>query len=325
MILLTILKWIGILILALLGLVLFLVVLVLLWPITYQAEGSYNGKVLLRAKVSWFLGLLKIKVSYEEQLLWSVKVCGIQILPKKTASNKNLTDKAAPPQSSDESVKNMDSVVHPEPLAKKQADNEQTLEDSSLQSQTVTEEPKAAGDITLEDTENPKEAEEFSEDLESKVHRIFEKVLAFYEKWKSKILEIFDKIKGIKSNIDYYRRLLQREEVKRTLYNVLRMLGKILKHIRPRKLEVVAHVGMDDPSVTGQIMAIQGILYPWLADHVTIYPYFEEKKLEGRFYIAGHTILGVLLVLAIRIVLNKDFLTLLRILRKKEVAKNGRA
>ncbi len=40
-------------------------------------------------------------------------------------------------------------------------------------------------------------------------------------------------------------------------------LGEIIRHVLPRKLEVFGIVGTGDPASTGQIMAIQGMLYPW--------------------------------------------------------------
>ena len=97
-------------------------------------------------------------------------------------------------------------------------------------------------------------------------------------------------------------------------------LGEIIRHVLPRKLEVFGIVGTGDPASTGQIMAIQGMLYPWHKGNIRLEPDFEEKYIEGELHLKGRIRLGTLGICGLRILLNKNVRRLIRILRKKEEA-----
>ncbi|MFR6589418.1 MAG: hypothetical protein ACLURV_03640 [Gallintestinimicrobium sp.] len=71
---------------------------------------------------------------------------------------------------------------------------------------------------------------------------------------------------------------------------------------------------------TGQIMAIQGMLYPWHKGNIRLEPDFEEKYIEGELHLKGRIRLGTLGICGLRILLNKNVRRLIRILRKKEEA-----
>jgi len=297
---LTVLKWIGMILLSLLGLIVFLLLLILLWPISYQAEGAYNGKITLSAKVCWFLGLLKINVSYLDGLDWKISVFGITVLPKKK-------EEVPPHNSREPSADNADVSVCGQPKADMPQEARKPPKDAVFGSDQKQKK--------LHQTLQPSDT---SADEQDTVSKISLQKTSLINKWKLKLQLLFERINRIKKNLDHYLNILKRKETQHLLIHTLQMLGKMLMHIRPRKFCVIAHIGMKDPSVTGQIMSIQGLLYPWLAERIIIFPYFEEERMEGNFYIAGHTILGVLLWYSIKIVANRDFLILLRILRKKE-------
>lgn len=312
MFVLMILKWIGIILLSVLGFILCLILLILLCPIRYQAEGDYQEKVNFRAQIRWFLGVLKVDAGYSDQFLWEVRVFGIRILPAKI---KNSAAKKSPQK--DSKVKGKKDKTKPE-ISQNQTAENLVLNDEAKQEHQQQE--NTSGDESLNEekiSENTSETKE-----KQSIHK---KISDAIQNWKYKITNIKNTIQNVRKQADHYLAILKRAEVQRLIKRVLRMFSKMLMHIRPRKLSVIAHVGMEDPSLTGSIMAVQGILYPWVAQKVVIIPYFEEKRLEGSFYLAGHTILGVLLVLVLRMILNKDFLTLIRLLRKKEDPKNGRA
>ena len=307
-IILMILKWIGILLLSILGILILFIMIILLCPIKYHADGSYDQSFKANARVVWFWGIIRLQITYEDALKWCVKLFGRQILPKepdKRKAVKNKKEKSKQKSKPQVSVSGQD-------------------EANALQNRT---EDSQVPEIPVTKSENTEtaNAEDVNPEKKNKLHAVLNKILTLFEIWKTKIFDIITRLKKIRDDIDYYKKLLQRSEVKNTIINVLHMLGKIIRHIRPRKFRVVAHIGMDDPATTGQIMAIQGLLYPWIAERVIVFPYFEEKKMEGQFVIAGHTVLGVLLVCLLKVVINKDFLKLIRILRKKEVAENGRA
>ena len=306
MIILAVLKWIGIILLGILALLTGILLLVLIWPITYHAEGSYQDKLLINARAGWFLGLLKIRLSYAEKLNISVRVSGI---PIRSRSEKPSPDKQ---KTSHEPVS--------EPV-----EEEKPARDADKDAVTV----KIPADHYKSNTETNKHTQTDTQrsepDMDDRLSLLTEKLISFFCRIQDKYNNVDSKLRKLQKDLDFYVRLIKKEEAQRLIQRFFRVTGRILTHIRPRRLHVTAYIGMEDPSVTGQILAIQGLLYPWIAEKVFIFPDFEEEKIDVRFLISGHTVLGVLLICILNLVMNKDFLTVLRYLRKKEEKHNGRA
>ncbi|MDE7063028.1 MAG: hypothetical protein K2O73_07270, partial [Lachnospiraceae bacterium] len=72
-ILVTILKWIGILLLCLLGLILFLVLMVLFYPVTYQAKGELGERIpediTVTIRIRWFFSMVGVVLMYRDSAL----------------------------------------------------------------------------------------------------------------------------------------------------------------------------------------------------------------------------------------------------------------
>ena len=69
----TVLKILGILLAAVLGILLFLMVLVLFVPVRYQADAGLGEETRVSAKISWLLRVFGVQVRYMEGTL-SVKL-----------------------------------------------------------------------------------------------------------------------------------------------------------------------------------------------------------------------------------------------------------
>ena len=92
-VLLTILKWIGIILLILLAIILIMIILVLFVPIRYKADAKvddpeshsefplsvFRDRSGVSAEITWFLGIIKILVTYPGGRLLSLKVFGREI------------------------------------------------------------------------------------------------------------------------------------------------------------------------------------------------------------------------------------------------------
>lgn len=122
-----------------------------------------------------------------------------------------------------------------------------------------------------------------------------------------------------KGNLGYYLELIEQEDTRIAVCNVLHQAGRMLRHILPRKLEVHLIVGTGDPASMGQLMAVQGILYPLLYGSVWLEPDFEQKRAEGTLLAEGRIRVSSLLYFALRMLLKKELFHLLKQLsRKKE-------
>ena len=64
----------------------------------------------------------------------------------------------------------------------------------------------------------------------------------------------------------------------------------------PKKLAAKVQYGFDDPCLTGQVLAVFGVLYPFLGPYVQITPDFDQKILEGYLKAKGN-IYGIHLVI----------------------------
>ena len=78
-ILLFILKIIGIVLLAALGLLLAALLLVLLVPVRYRLDGSWHGSPAGKVRVTWLLHAVSVLVSYENGLEIGAKLLGFSV------------------------------------------------------------------------------------------------------------------------------------------------------------------------------------------------------------------------------------------------------
>ena len=95
---LTVLKIIGIALLVILALVLLILILVLFVPVRYRLDGTIPEtdleqgfdleKIIGSAKFSWLLHFVSGGIEYPAKKEFTVKVLGIQILPKKEKTKK---------------------------------------------------------------------------------------------------------------------------------------------------------------------------------------------------------------------------------------------
>lgn len=301
-VLLTILKVIGWILLGILGLILLTVLTVLLVPIRYRADGVWKEEKYIRGRVTWLLHLLSIRVTYEKELLLEVRVAGFLIYPKKERSGKKK--KAASGADAEEGVgdADADTNVLDADGAKMPSADVKTLGESA---------PAAEADAQATDSDAAPEHPAGS----------------FFEKLSGKLSQVTDRLRGMQQKTDqlkqqtaYYKRIWDQPQTRQAIRVGFYELGEIIRHVLPRKLEVFGIVGTGDPASTGQIMAIQGMLYPWHKGNIRLEPDFEEKYIEGELHLKGRIRLGTLGICGLRILLNKNVRRLIRILRKKEEA-----
>ena len=333
----TILKIIGILLLVLLGFLLAVILLVLFVPIRYRAQGEYREDIAATARVTWLLHLLSVHVAFAEKTFsYQVKVCGIRLLPKKEKAGAPESAEAA--GQADEAAENVKGTEAGTPEAVAGTGTEVLETAAENVTETVAEVPAgtsetAAGTAAETGTDTPTAAPEAVSDAaeadagkteaaESTAEKksLPEKLRVLVEGLLEKLRAVCAKIKDIRKQIGWYRELLDREETKRSVRLVWGELKKMLKHIRPRKLYADFHIGTGDPASTGQVLALHGMLYPLLGEHVRLVPDFEEKHIEGEFQLKGHITICMLLICTLRVILNKEIRQLIQRLRKKEEA-----
>lgn len=302
--LLGLLKVIGIVLLIIILLILLLLAIVLFVPIRYKGSGVIDDtEKNVQFKITWLLHALSVKIDYihpnKPDIL--IRVIGIKIGKKKTNPKKE--------NHSDENQLSNSVSETPEVSAFTETPSTLPLQTDAVVTTTegqLNPEHQQILDDYLKEKDKPKES------FKDKFHNLI-----------NKITSIVDKIKNIFANIKYYLDVLQEKETKELLSKVFESLLKILKSIRPRKLVVNATVGFDTPDTTGKMYGVYWVAKPIFGEHVDITPDFEQKILEGDFYLKGKITIFVLAINGLKILFNKNFKPVIKKF-KNGGPKNGR-
>lgn len=279
-IILVVLKIIGILMLVILGLILTILVLVLLVPIRYQVLVSYHEKLKARVRVSWLMRLLSVFVTYEEKLIYAVKLGGFTVL------------------SSEKQTQALDAVLDAsllDEIPTQTAEKKQSSSELKADTETISTEAKADTEtISTEAKPASPPKQSLVTKLQLKYHAARKKAASLYQK------------------ADKLLAFLKDPDNQATFKLILRQLKSILKHFLPTKLKADVVLGFDDPATTGQVLSICSFLYLWYGESVSITPVFDESVMESTVDVRGRIRLGTLIALAVRILLNKNFRILLK-------------
>lgn len=302
----TILKIIGLILLTLLGLLLAALLLVLFVPARYRIDGAYQEAFAARAQITWLFHFLSVKVAFDGALQYGVRVAGIRLLPKKKERQKREKDGIG-------EQKAAASDAQRAAEASKERDGSQ--KDSANESAEAWEE-----DIRIKEEEAREDFAGEEEATQSSFVPPNGRILDILQNFREKYGGLCLKIRKIWDNLSYYIKVLEREETKQALSNMHAQLQGILRHILPKELDVCFCIGTGDPASTGQLLALQGMLYPILQNRVRILPDFEKKHIEGTFHAKGRIRTVVVLICGLRVLINKNFRQLIKLLRKKEEA-----
>lgn len=270
------LKIIGIILLIVLGLLVLSVCVVLIVPLRYHGKAEAVGildSLKAHLKFSWLLHLVSGYVTYEEkELKWQVR-----ILWKKLNLEKKSQETDSP---EDESETVKESQKNTEKKEEKIGDSENCEPMRGKSSKAKTVETKSSQEKTSQDKSAKKQKK-----------NIFEKI-------KYTFSDFCDKIKSLVKKKEDLENFLRDEIHQASWVRLKQELWRLLKFLRPKKLVLNLHFGFDDPSVTGKVLGVLCMLYPFYLDHINLEPEFDEKILEGDAYIKG-TIKGMHLIIVI--------------------------
>ncbi len=181
-------------------------------------------------------------------------------------------------------------------------------------------------------------AESGDQGLGQKITRIIEKLLSFIEKLLDLVMrllylpyDIYDqyesvthrtgaKIDAIKKKVAPFLSI----EGEHIIRKLIRYLKKLILHYGPRKISGYLRFGTSLPDLTGQLTGLVYVLLPKAGSGYSVEPDFYEMRLETDTTASGHIRMNHLAWIAIRLVTDKEFWTLLRKIRGKEKAGKNR-
>lgn len=273
LILLTILKIIGIIIASVLVLLLLIVSLVLFVPVRYSGEVGFKEKPDISVRVTYLLKMISARFEmHEGNREFVIRVFGIRLGRKKNKKRKRRR----------RDRKNRKNRKKSESVALMETDN--TVNDDYVEVTVET-----FGETSQEDFEP-----EIKSSKKNKKN-ISKKAKGIYNNLSSKIKNINEEINN---------------QGNRRAFRVVKdALAGILKHIKPKKHEIVVTFGTGDPANTGELLGGIYVFIYMSEINAEVYPDFENKIFEMESWFKGRIRLFTLLRIGLKTYFNEDVKT----------------
>lgn len=295
-VLLLILKIIGIVLLAIIGLIVLLLLIVFLVPLRYQMTGEGAGSLKSlqgKMKFSWLLHLVSGYVKYQNQKLeWNIRIAWKWLGGKDAATEEPIAE---------------------EPITIKPVE-EEPVKEESVMDEPVEDEPVTVEPIAIESVEEepvkmvvPEKVMTTQEEKEEPKVSFFSRISGFYEKIKYTFRRICDNMKALMMTKDKLEDFLTDEIHKAAFARGMKELKRLLGFLKPKRFHLNAHIGFEDPSLTGKILAGLSILYPFVGkNHLCVTPEFEQEIYEGDIIIRGHIRVVYVMIIGWNLIWDKN-------------------
>lgn len=275
-------KIIGMIIIALVLLILAIILIVLFVPVRYKALLSHGEEIYLNSKIHWFLSIISIAVSYENNIFSiKFKIFGKLIFDNQKENNKKTKK-----------------------VRKKKIKVKKKTKDKN---HDVKEVANIKTNIEEKDNKLFNKFKKIYETIINTPNLIKEKIQKLINKMINSIKNIYKKFINLFPKINKLKEFIDDETNKKAIKLIIIKLKRILKHIKPKRIKSCTTFGAEDPSTTGQILGVLSALGIGLKNDIRIMPDFENSIFEGNHYISGRIRIFFLLIIIIRLITNKDF------------------
>ena len=320
-IILLILKILGLLILGILGLIVLLTAVVLLAPAGYSLEASGKDtpeSLRGRLKFHWLFRLISGEMEYKDGgLAWRMRAGWKKFgsgMEEDAASGKADTDHNDPvPELPEKKKEQQRSETEKSGLQEIQTQPVQTKDPpEKARKELEQDQAEQTGKIQTDPAESGREKARKRKQKQS----LYERLKKFWEKIKYTFQKICDNIRALGKKKERLTAFIQNEVHKSAFFKIMRELRRFLKTLRPRKAEVYAEFGFTDPAVTGYVLALISMIYPFVGEFTEIRPDFERRVLRGRICVKGRIRAVHIVSFALRLLADKNVRTTYRHVRK---------
>ena len=361
-VILTILKIIGIILLVLLAILLTVFLLLLFVPMRYRLHVRKQKDLLeIDGRMTWLLHLIRADLTVKQMHGKAViraagfKLKTLYFLKKEEDTDRTTAESTAPNVASEETAS--ESEV-PKPASEEtiadstasKAASEETIADSTAPKaaaeepasentapNAASEEPAAestapkavSGKKTAENTK-PKTKPGLLGRMMNLAARILNKVLGLILQIPQLPAEVYDKIDSIQDQLCRKYDALQKKADPFLSIEAEHMLGKGIRYLRylirgyaPRKITGYIRFGTGSPDLTGELTGLLYVLLPEAGTGYDIEPDFYELVLDTDTLATGQIRAYRLIWVGIRLILDKEFRTLLRQIRGKDKNKTS--
>lgn len=318
-ILLLILKWIGIVLAVFLLLVLLLINLGLFVPVRYRADASCQNDIetleaefelswmwkLFFLTACWKKGKADMKIRIGWKYLFSEEKEGkseekIEVpeekeendLQKEKEEQKFLKEQkeSLPPEKTNRSLPENNVQEQAEKRECHQEKTESGIDKEEEEKESFTADRRKAGG---------RKKKPLWDRMKEKISECIESCKSFWRK----ILAMRRNFRGKKEQIESF---LTDASHRRAFCSLKREVRRFLGHVSPKDVKIVGKIGLEDPYMTGQALAVLGMLFPFLGENTVIVPDFENKVLEGSVHIEGKIHNFRMLAILWRLIKDRD-------------------
>ena len=324
-VILFILKLIGWILLAILGLLILVLLAVIFTPLRYQAEASCPGKLSeLEAGVSFgiFFRLISGRLQYRKgNLSWNIRAAWIRL--GDTGDAEEEIEEAADDleemgEKVLEEIADAEETEEASEEPKSEQPAEETAEDTKSEnlpqgSEDTPKEPvrESAAEASAESRDQKAEnkSEESADTNKKKPKKkkkktvppdadtgesekkpkktLSDKITAVFDKIEYTFDKMCAKIEMLSAKTELVTDFLSDGVHQSAFLKCFSELKKLLFRLRPKQCRGKIRFGFEDPSLTGKVLAGASMLYPYWGEHAYCYPDFEEKVLEGEVSVKG--------------------------------------
>lgn len=303
-ILLLILKIIGWILLAILGIIVLFICILLFTPVRYKLHLEKQGDVKDAkgsAVITWFFRLISFRATYEKEKLTYCIRFAWKKWKNEEKDKENFEEgqelavpKEKPQKKQKEPVKGVkeDEEKSFEEPKKRKEKSEYILEDETVFDDSEKKDEKKSRVSQRTDKASEKNDQRDKESLIDKIKCTFKKIC--------------DKIILLREKKDKILEFIHQDIHEKAILATKNEGVRLWKNILPKQWKGKFHIGFDDPCTTGKFLAGFSVIYPFTGDHVEIFPDFETSVFEGEIFLKGGLSLCHFVATGIRLLLNKD-------------------
>lgn len=325
-VILSILKFIGILLAVLLLLLLSVILALLFAPLRYRVKAVCTAEqTAAELHLHWLLYLISIQMKYDLQNGTEavIRICGIplsafgrfaQRFQRKKRSRLLEEEDAAKMLDWDEEDSDDADVCGEEPDNTAADGIEEDAERSEEAGDGEEAEDGAASGEELED-ETPDETNVRKRRVS--LSGVFRRIQYKIQHICATIRKTAGKLAAAPQSLQNYLELLKRYEAKELFFTVWRELLGLLRHYGPRRISGYLHFGTGDPALTGQLTGVIYILLPARCADFSIEPDFHDAVLQTEVVMKGHIRACHLVGAGWRLYKNKKLKRFLKKIRRR--------
>lgn len=295
-----ILKIIGCCLAFLVCVLLLFLFLFLFVPLRYRLEGHFypgdtepqENRYFLHVSFSWFFHLIRGGISLPSEGSFTIRVAFWTLLPRKDRKLRTGRRRGRKEEKQTADQKDAERMMAVEDSDPKETDAEAFAGDHAEREEAEQREGK---EERRTDAMEESLEEENSDD--SLKHNLNERI-RFFSVFGARVWEFLKKPYQVLKCIQYtiysmyvrismVKALLESDAFSSAFRLALRKMGVVIRSLLPKSGKAELTIGLDNPADTASVLALYGILSPFLPRGVKVFANFEEPILTGDFRLHG--------------------------------------